>query len=146
MELKSDLVATIYLDKKLDNGNQGRTKHWSSAARSRAAWKKAVDGCWIKMKNGNELHPDDYLECANHSPSQSRTGLVVTRHLGKGERLWDMDSVLRSSAKELIDSIVEAGYIKDDSPKYVAWVVGLQDDSNRAAGPYTTVEIHEVIE
>lgn len=103
-------------------------------------------GCWIKMRNGTEVHPDDYLECANAHPSQNRVGLVVTRHLGKGDRLWDMDSVLRSSAKELIDSLVESGYIKDDSPKYVAWVVGLQDDSNRQAGPFTTVEIHEAIE
>ena len=55
--------------------------------------------------------------------------IIVTRVLGKGERKWDADSVLRGSCKQLIDAIVATGLLVDDGPKYVALVVGQQDDT-----------------
>ena len=145
--MKRESICRIYIDKKLSNGNTGRTKHWSQAHRTRDEWRRKVADCWGQMPNGVEAHGDDLIECAfSHIPANAKVGIEITRHLGKGERLWDPDSILRGSAKELLDSIVEAGYIKDDSARYVAWVIGLQDDSDRVAGPFTSVEFFEVID
>jgi hypothetical protein len=53
-------------------------------------------------------------------------GIQVERCLGPRERHWDADSILRGSAKQLIDSLVEVGLLTDDSTQYIVWAVGTQ--------------------
>jgi hypothetical protein len=49
--------------------------------------------------------------------------------------------VLRGNAKQLVDGLIEMGVAKDDSLKYLLFVIGLQSDADREIGPYTTVEV-----
>jgi len=134
------LEYTIILDRKLANNNQGQSRHWSSSHKERQAWATAVRDGWIKDWQGVEWHPEDFWECG--PDPDKRIGLVVTRHLGKRERLWDSDSVLRGNAKQCIDALISAGLATDDSPLFIDWTIGMQDDSNREAGPFTTVEVY----
>lgn len=68
--------------------------------------------------------------------------LVLTRILGKRQQLWDPDSVLRGTAKELIDSIVEMGFLLDDGPRQLGIVLGLQDASQREIGPAIQLDFY----
>ena len=128
---------TIRIFKELNNGNQGRSKHWSSAHRERQSWRKALDSAIVIPANGAELAFYDHVD----SPPSHKQGLVVRRVLGARARYWDADSVLRGSAKEKIDSLIEAGVAKDDSIQYIAWVFGDQDADRRTIGPFTEVEV-----
>ncbi|MCP4887507.1 MAG: hypothetical protein GY904_12940 [Planctomycetaceae bacterium] len=85
---------------------------------------------------------DTFLECA--SPN-SKQGLVITRWLGKGQRLWDADSVLRGEAKQLVDAMIDAGVARDDSPKYITFVHGLQCDLQRKEiqSGYVTIDVYQ---
>ena len=67
--------------------------------------------------------------------------VVLTRILGPKQRLWDADSVLRGSAKQLIDGLVDAGWFVDDGPKYITEMDGRQDKSNRTEGPAVLIEV-----
>lgn len=136
-----ELQYTIILDRELKNANNGQSKHWSNSHKERKAWTTAVNGCWIRDASGCEHHPDDWFDC-EPDPDQ-KIGLIVTRFLGKRQRLWDPDSVLRGNAKQCIDALIAAGVAVDDSPAFVEWVIGVQDDSNKEAGPYTTVEVYQ---
>ena len=131
----------IVIDKELKNGNNGQTKHWSSSHKAKQAWAKALKTAYVLTKNGTEFHLDSFLECA--SPS-SKQGLVITRWLSKGQRLWDADSVLRGEAKQLVDALVDAGVARDDSPKYITFVHGLQCDLQRKelSTGYVTVDVY----
>ncbi len=72
--------------------------------------------------------------------------MVVTRVLGKGERLWDADSVLRGNSKQMLDAIVGSKLLKDDNPKHVALVIGMQDDTRREIGPLIEVGFYETLD
>ncbi len=135
-----ELQYTIILDRELKNANNGQSKHWSTSHKERQAWAVAVRDGWIKDVSGVESHTDDWWECA--SDPDTKIGLIVTRHLGKRQRLWDSDSVLRGNAKQCIDALISAGMAVDDSPAFVEWTIGVQDDSNKEAGPYTTIEVY----
>ena len=128
----------IIIDKELKNSNDGQSRHWGSSVRERKQWVESVESSWVQSINGTEYAFGDYY--CGASPLQKQ-GLLVTRHLGKGQRFWDPDSVLRGNAKQLIDTLVEKGVMRDDSTKYLEFVIGVQDDSNRDSGPYTTVEV-----
>lgn len=78
------------------------------------------------------------------TPPSHKQRVTITRVLGKGERLWDADSVLRGNAKQLLDALVDAGYFVDDGPKYISEVTGRQDDSRRGDGPAIQVEIEAI--
>jgi hypothetical protein len=67
--------------------------------------------------------------------------LRVTRILGPRQRLWDSDSILRGSYKQLQDTLVDAGWFHDDSPKYITEVLGKQDKDNRSEGPAVLIEV-----
>jgi hypothetical protein len=108
----------------LSNNNEGQSRHWSKAAKCKQTFGQALIG----HKGTKPAHPQR---------------IVITRILGKGERLWDADSVLRGSAKQLIDSLVDAGYLIDDGPKYLVEALGRQDASRRKEGPAVEVEISE---
>ena len=65
----------------------------------------------------------------------------MTRQLGKNQKWYDPDSVLRGYAKQAIDSLIEIGVAPDDSIKHLKFVIGLQCDESRELGPYTSVEV-----
>ena len=133
-------IGKIRIPHKLKNGNLGRSKHWSSAHKDRKEWMQALRNAEI-VSIGSLGELEQSLRFL--AEEGRKVGIVVTRVLGKGERLWDSDSVLRGSAKELIDSLVEDGYLVDDSPKYVAWSFGCQCDNRRDQGPFVTVAFYE---
>ncbi len=128
---------TIRIFRELNNGNTGRSKHWSSAHRERNAWRRAVQAAVVIPDNEPEIAYLDYVT----KPPDEKIGLIIRRVLGAKQRLWDADSILRGSAKEMIDSLVESNLAKDDNTKYVAWVMGDQDSSRREIGPFTEVEV-----
>lgn len=117
-------VIEYLIDHKLKNGNDGQGRHWSGSHKERIAWANAI---WI---------PHGW-----RVPSEiewvGKVDIEVVRCLGKGERLWDPDSVLRGNAKQLIDEAVARNILVDDSAKYVRMVAGLQDDTHRSQGPRT---------
>jgi hypothetical protein len=128
----------IVIDKEIKNANNGQTKHWGTSHRERQQWMNALRQSYIVESNGAEMPTTDYLECASPCYKQ---GLLITRHLGKNQRFFDPDSVLRGNAKQLVDGLIEMGVAKDDSVKYLLFVIGLQSDADREIGPYTTVEV-----
>lgn len=67
--------------------------------------------------------------------------IQLTRIIGPRQRLWDADSVLRGSAKQLIDSLVAIGWFHDDGPKWITSATGVQDASQRVNGPAVMVEV-----
>jgi hypothetical protein len=71
------------------------------------------------------------------------TFVVVTRLLGDKQRLWDYDSGLRGSWKQLQDALVDAGWWYDDGPEYITGIVFRQDDTDRAAGPAVRVQVFQ---
>ena len=132
--------ATIIIDKKLKNGNNGQSKHWSGSYAERKAWITAVGNSLVTDEKGESHTLGAFFD---PSPSDKKIGMVITRVLGKGERQWDPDSVLRGNAKQLVDSLVDYGVCSDDSPSFVDFVIGIQDESSRGSGPITKVEIYK---
>ena len=55
----------------------------------------------------------------------------MIRLLGKGQRLWDYDSIGRGSAKELLDAVVATGWFVDDGPQ---WITGCRYDQDADKG------------
>lgn len=127
---------TVYLP--LSNQNVGRSRHWSSASKVKSKWVNSLKGADVVTGTGVHFDlPTFHAEVLNGNPLAQRVGIVTTRVLGKGMRLWDFDSIGRGDCKEAIDSIVKCGILSDDSPKHVAWWLGQQDDSQRSEGPFT---------
>jgi hypothetical protein len=144
MKISHEHLFTISLNKELKNGNEGRSKHWSSAHTSKKQWKKVLAEADIECETGLVLDVQTFLEeVLGDRPVQQRVGLVFTRVLGKGQRMYDSDSIIRGNAKELLDSIVDIGILSDDNTKYVEWSLGLQDDKRRTEGPFTTVSFYD---
>lgn len=85
----------------------------------------------------------DATSCCNCFPFEKKVDIIVTRVLGKGQRYWDQDSVLRGNAKQLIDSFVDAELLNDDSVKWVGRCLGDQDASRRSEGPFIEVTFYE---
>ncbi len=97
--------------------------HWSR----RGALRKAAEGvltthglCWPDVPGGE-------------------SELVLTRILGRGQRLYDDDNLV-GGAKQLIDAMVRCGWFADDSPAHLS-VVCRQDASRRAAGPAVRAQV-----
>jgi len=111
----------------LTNGNEGRRKHWGSAARRRKEYAATIG-----------------LLYGRHLPVPTPVRITVVRVLGKGQRRWDPDSIGRGNAKEIIDAIVAVGLLPDDSPKHVRAVHYRQDETRRSDGPSTEVLIETV--
>ena len=137
----SELLFTITIPHKLKNNNNGQTRHWSSSAAERKKWMKALDGAEVETVNGDVF---GFHEFATHvllgEPVAQKVGIEVHRVLGPRERHWDADSVLRGSAKQLIDSLVECSYLTDDSMKYILWALGTQS-SERSDESHVLVRI-----
>ena len=108
----------------LTNGNTGRGGAFWSSAKAR----KRIEA--ILRGRGFSRDPFDCI-----------VSMRLTRVLGKGQRLWDADSILRGNAKELIDALVAVGWFHDDGPKHISEVVGAQDATRRNDGPIVVVEV-----
>jgi len=109
---------------KLLNGNTGRGHAFWTSANRRA-----------------EYETDLRLLRLEREPFDVPVGVRLTRIIGPKERKWDADSVLRGSAKELIDALVAIGWFHDDGPKWIVWCDGRQDDSQRMNGPGVRIEV-----
>lgn len=114
----------LVLPIELTNGNDGRTKHFGQAAARRRRFEATV----------RLLHD-------HPKPVATPVRITVTRVLGRGQRLWDADSVGRGNAKELIDAIVAVGFLPDDGPRHVTAVDYRQDATRRGDGPSTEITI-----
>ena len=143
MQINEELLFTITLDKELKNGNEGRSKHWSSAHREKKQWIAALQAADVETDTGMVIDSQTFLdEVLGGKSVQQRVGLTFTRVLGKGQRLIDSDSILRGNCKELLDSVVDFGILEDDNNKYVAWSLGLQDDTRRSEGPMVELSFY----
>ena len=114
---------TLKID--LDNGNAGRS------------------GTYFKSNSRRKLY-ESLLRVGKYVTKYPYTRpmrLRITRILGPKQRLWDADSVLRGSVKELIDSLVAVGWFKDDGPECISLVVGQQNKSQRHNGPAVMIEV-----
>ena len=145
--LEGIMIAEIEIPMKLKNNNQGQGRHWSGSHKERRIASEAVSNalCWPhpSTESDKPLGLSEWLTGLER-PSGEKLGLVVWRILGKRERMWDADSVLRGNYKQIQDALIEAGLAEDDSPKYIDWVLGRQDDSLREQGPKVVVEVYSL--
>lgn len=114
-----------WLPIELTNGNDGRGNKWFKSAR-------------VRDKIEEMLRQGGFVP---NEPVEGLCAVRITRILGKGQRLWDADSILRGNSKELLDALVAVGWFVDDSPKYIAEVVGCQDASQRGLGASIKIEV-----
>lgn len=119
-------VFSALIEMELHNGNQGQGHSWHKTDRS----KRAFVG-YLRLNN---------LE---REPFPHPVYLQITRRLGKGQRLWDFDSVLRGNAKQLIDAMVDCGWFADDSATYIKGVYGDQDSDHKSEGPGILVKVYD---
>lgn len=108
----------------LKNDNEGRSQHWRKANDRKAAYREILR----PYRRRNTFPKGVTLE--------------ITRILGPRQRKWDSDSVLRGSAKELIDTLVELGWFEDDGPEFIASVVGKQIADFRHDGPAVWITVY----
>jgi len=83
-------MITLEIPIPLTNNNDGQSRHWSKANQHKQTFAKTL--AIMRMKA---------------TPPERKQRVTITRILGKGQSLWDADSVLRGNAKQLLDSLVE---------------------------------------
>ena len=120
---------TVTLPIELTNRNDGRGHAWYRTAKER----ERIE--WRLRSLGHQ-----------REPFPVRVDVVITRVLGKGQRLWDGDSVLRGNAKELLDSLVALGWFEKDDSRWIRNVDGRQDASRRSDGPCVVIEVKPIDE
>ncbi len=136
MIINDQLLFTLTVDKELKNNNVGRSAHWSSAHKQKKEWTNALKKADVVTESGLALPLQAFIEeVLNGQPVQQKVGIVFKRVLGKRQRMFDSDSILRGNAKELLDAVVDSGLLVDDNVKHVAWCIGLQDDKRKDQGP-----------
>ena len=134
-----ELLFTVKVYHKLKNNNNGQSRHWSSAHSERKKWMKALETAEVETETGMVFGFHEFLsEILGNEPLTQKVGIEVHRVLGPRERRWDADSVLRGSAKQLIDSLVESNYLHDDNNKHILWALGTQS-SKRAEESHVLV-------
>lgn len=114
----------VTLPIELTNNNQGRGGAWYKTAKVR-----------------KQIEERLRLEGMTRQPFEFAVDLHLTRVIGKGQRLWDADSLLRGNSKELIDALVAVGWFVDDGPKYIKTVTADQDANQRDNGPSVIVRV-----
>lgn len=127
---KGKLVLARLLPVELTNGNDGRGSKWFSSAKLRKQYEIDLLG----------------IRAASKQPFAFPTINVVTRIIGKGQRLWDSSSIGRGNWKEIEDALVALGWWHDDSPKYIVRTEFDQDATQRDVGPATKLEVFSVLE
>ena len=93
----------------LTNNNAGQGRSWHKSATDR--------------KHFEQILRADHLV---RSPFGLPVSLEVIRNIGPRQRMWDADSILRGSAKGLIDALTACGWFVDDKPEHIMQVVGSQ--------------------
>lgn len=121
-----DPSLTVEFPIELTNGNDGRGGRWFSSAKVRKKLETTI------RELGHVREPYD-----------GQVAIQITRVIGKGQRLWDADSIGRGNAKELVDALVACGWFHDDCPKWIAVCDYRQDASRRADGPCVVVDVFE---
>ena len=121
----SKLLHEMTLPLKLTNSNDGQGKAWYRTAKQR----REIES--LLRANGHA-----------RQPFRSPVSLRIVRVIGPKQRLWDADSILRGSAKQLIDSLVAVGWFADDKPEWIQQVVGDQV-VDRANGPAVIVQVYD---
>lgn len=116
----------ITLPIEIHNKNQGQGHHWIGTHKTRKEMEQTLRLLGMKRQ-----------------PFDVPVRVVVTRILGKRQKLWDSSSVLRGSYKQLEDSLVACGWFHDDSHKYITETIGRQDDQHRSKGPATRIEVYQ---
>ena len=96
---------TLRLPIELDNGNAGRGSRWFRSSNVRKKIEKVLRQLGLARE-----------------PYDVPVSLTITRIVGKGQRLWDADSIGRGNAKELVDALVAVGFFHDDGPKFIKLV------------------------
>ncbi len=141
----SDKLFTLTIPKELKNSNNGQSRHWSSSHKDKKEFMVALGNSSVVTDTGVELGIESFIyDILGDAFLSQRVGLIVERVLGKRQRLWDSDSVLRGNAKQLIDSITDYGILCDDSSKHVGWTLGIQDDTCKASGPFVRVHFYGI--
>jgi len=135
----------MIIKENLSNNNQGQGRSWHKSAKDRKTMDSRVAESMIAVIDEDKLSVAPFVDSLAGTQLSDLVVLIITRVLGKNQRLWDSDSVLRGSAKQMIDAIVGTGLLKDDSPKHVALVIGQQDDSRREEGPMIEVDFYQVV-
>ena len=123
-EQKAEPLLDVTLPIELTNGNDGRGSKWFRTASVR----KKIEAT-VRLLHSQRV---PFAECVT---------LSLTRILGRGQRLWDSDSILRGNSKELIDALVVCGWFHDDSPKWIAETHACQDATQRENGPAVRVQV-----
>jgi hypothetical protein len=108
----------------LTNGNDGRGSRWYKTATTRKKIEQLLRAAGLQR-----------------TPFEFAVDVHLTRVLGKGQRLFDADSLLRGNSKELIDALVAVGWFYDDGPKYIKKVTADQDANQRDNGPCVIVRV-----
>ena len=108
----------------LTNGNDGRGSKWFRSSEIR----KRIESQLRALGEDRE-------------PFEFPVRLKLTRVLGHNQRLWDNDSILRGSAKELIDALVAVGWFHDDGPKFITEVRGAQEVPAERREPWTRATV-----
>jgi hypothetical protein len=111
----------------LTNGNEGRTKHFGSAAARRKKYERQLRQLGLVR-----------------GPFTCQVDVLVTRILGPGQREWDSSSVLSGNYKEIEDALVACGWYVDDGPGYIRITLPRQDSTRRDIGPATMIEVFSV--
>lgn len=122
----SDGSIELIMPVRLVNNNDGQKRHWYLSAEARA-----------------ELGMQFKAWFPGRRPLGYPVKVIVTRILGKGQRLWDEDSIGRGNAKQIIDSLVGCRFFHDDKPKWIAKVDYAQDDTQRLEYPRVSVRIEK---
>ena len=110
----------------------------------------------VELTNGNDGRGHKFFRSANvrkkievilrtagfvRTPFDYPVVVIVTRILGKNQRLWDSSSVGRGNWKEIEDSLVSLGWFHDDAPKWITETRFRQDASQRERGPVVRVQV-----
>jgi hypothetical protein len=96
-----------------------------------------------RNKNHPSISPDHMEQTTRHEPlgkkKVSRLGSPCSIHIhSKRHRLSDADGI---SGKAVIDGLVHAGLLQDDSPEYVKEVTYSQEKINRKENEKTILTI-----
>lgn len=114
----------VTLPIEIHNKNDGQGNHWAGTHRTRKRIVKDLRMLGMVRK-----------------PFNRPVSVLVTRILGKGQKLWDSSSILRGTYKQLEDSLVECGWFHDDDTKHITNTFGLQDATRRHIGPAIRIQV-----
>lgn len=88
---------------------------------------------WHKLREYKKIYTEHLMPHRLKKPLGIAKKLTITRILGKGDKQWDLPNI-PYACKELIDSIVDANLLIDDSPQCLCEVAYKQDFQRRGNG------------